>query len=247
MDKINLLFGEPLILGNLVFRHPTVNEILEVGEDFYHSCINIFTLRPYDMMVDLYDSGIDYEKMENYDLFVLMCGETLKEKNGKVFINKESNISKSLEWLTGIPDFFLCSKKDEFFLYSKKTGLKIDKAIYYSVHKYFIDMMFIEDKDEFNPGNATTKKFLIEQKRKELKRKAKKKNNQFASNISSLVWSSGITFEEVKKLHIYQLNDGLHRINKLKNYEHVCIGYFTGHIESSAFRKMQEDLNWMNN
>lgn len=248
MDNLDLLLGKPLVLGNLTVRHPKISDVIELGESFVFSAINIFTLKPSDLMVELYDSGIDYRNTKPYDVFILLCGETLdRGDDGEIRWNRDSQVSKQLGWLTGIEDFMLSSDGENLFLASPSTGAKIDIGVYTQIRKYFMDMNGRSEKEEYNPGNETTMKFLIEQERKKRKREARRGNKSYlAPQISSLVWASGRTFEDVYNLYLYQFFDGILRINKIKSYDNVCFGYYAGNIDSSSFNKVKESLNWMN-
>lgn len=248
MDNLDLLLGKPLVLGNLTVRHPKISDVIELGESFVFSAINIFTLKPSDLMVELYDSGIDYRNTKPYDVFILLCGETLdRGDDGEIRWNRDSQISKQLGWLTGVEDFMLSSDGENLFLTSPSTGAKIDIGVYTQIRKYFMDMNGRSEKEEYNPGNETTMKFLIEQERKKRKREARRGHKSYlAPQISSLVWASGRTFEDVYNLYLYQFFDGILRINKIKSYDNVCFGYYAGNIDSSSFNKVKESLNWMN-
>lgn len=248
MDNLDLLLGKPLVLGNLTVRHPKISDVIELGESFVFSAINIFTLKPSDLMVELYDSGIDYRNTKPYDVFILLCGETLdRGDDGEIRWNRDSQVSKQLGWLTGVEDFMLSSDGENLFLASPSTGAKIDIGVYTQIRKYFMDMNGRSEKEEYNPGNETTMKFLIEQERKKRKREARRGHKSYlAPQISSLVWASGRTFEDVYNLYLYQFFDGLLRINKIKSYDNVCFGYYAGNIDSSSFNKVKESLNWMN-
>ena len=248
MDNLDLLLGKPLVLSNLTVRHPKISDVIELGESFVFSAINIFTLKPSDLMVELYDSGIDYRNTKPYDVFILLCGETLdRGDDGEIRWNRDSQVSKQLGWLTGIEDFMLSSDGENLFLISPSTGAKIDIGVYTQIRKYFMDMNGRSEKEEYNPGNETTMKFLIEQERKKRKREARRGHKSYlAPQISSLVWASGRTFEDVYNLYLYQFFDGILRINKIKSYDNVCFGYYAGNIDSSSFNKVKESLNWMN-
>ena len=247
MDNLDLLLGKPLVLGNLTVRHPKISDVIELGESFVFSAINIFTLKPSDLMVELYDSGIDYRNTKPYDVFILLCGETLdRGDDGEIRWNRDSQVSKQLGWLTGIEDFMLSSDGESLFLTSPSTGAKIDIGVYTQIRKYFMDMNNRSEKETYNPGNDTTMKFLIEQERKKRKREEKRGHKSYlAPQISSLVWASGRSFEDVYNLYLYQFFDGLLRINKIKSYDNVCFGYYAGNIETSSFNKVKESLNWM--
>ena len=247
MDNLDLLLGKPLVLGNLTVRHPKISDVIELGESFVFSAINIFTLKPSDLMVELYDSGIDYRNAKPYDVFIMLCGETLsRDEDGSISWNEDSQVSRQIGWLTGVPDFMLSSDGENFFLISATTKAKIDIGVYTQIRKYFMDMNNRSEKDEYNPGNDTTMKFLVEQERKKRKREAKRGHKSFlAPQISSLVWASGRSFDDICNLYLYQFFDGLLRINKIKSYDNVCFGYYSGNIETSSFNKVKESLNWM--
>lgn len=247
MDNLDLLLGKPLVLGNLTVKHPKISDVIELGESFVFSAINIFTLKPSDLMVELYDSGIDYRTAKPYDIFIMLCGETLsRSEDGKITWNKDSQISKQIGWLTDVYDFMLSADKENLFLLSPSTGMKIDIGVYTQMRKYFMDMNNRTEKEQYNPGNDTTVKFLIDQERRRRKRESKRAHKSFlAPQISSLVWASGRSFEEICGLYLYQFFDGLLRINKIKSYDNVCFGYYAGNIETSSFNKIKESLNWM--
>lgn len=247
MDNLDLLLGKPLVLGSLTVRHPKISDVIELGESFVFSAINIFTLKPSDLMVELYDSGIDYRNAKPYDVFIMLCGETLsRDEDGSISWNEDSQVSRQIGWLTGVPDFMLSSDGENFFLISATTKAKIDIGVYTQIRKYFMDMNNRSEKDEYNPGNDTTMKFLVEQERKKRKREAKRGHKSFlAPQISSLVWASGRSFDDICNLYMYQFFDGLLRINKIKSYDNVCFGYYSGNIETSSFNKIKESLNWM--
>ncbi len=247
MDNLDLLLGKPLVLGNLTVRHPKISDVIELGESFVFSAINIFTLKPSDLMVELYDSGIDYRNTKPYDVFILLCGETLdRGDDGEIRWNRDSQVSKQLGWLTGIEDFMLSSDGENLFLTSPSTGAKIDIGVYTQIRKYFMDMNNRSERETYNPGNDTTMKFLIEQERKKRKREERRGHKSYlAPQISSLVWASGRSFQDVYNLYLYQFFDGLLRINKIKSYDNVCFGYYAGNIETSSFNKIKESLNWM--
>lgn len=248
MDNLDLLLGKPLVLGNLTVRHPKISDVIELGESFVFSAINIFTLKPSDLMVELYDSGIDYRNTKPYDVFILLCGETLdRGDDGEIRWNRDSQVSKQLGWLTGVEDFMLSSDGENLFLASPSTGAKIDIGVYTQIRKYFMDMNNRSEKETYNPGNDTTMKFLIEQERKKRKREERRGHKSYlAPQISSLVWASGRSFQDVYNLYLYQFFDGILRINKIKSYDNVCFGYYAGNIDSSSFNKVKESLNWMN-
>ena len=73
IEEIKLLRGDSYKINDkLTIKHPTIKEIVEYGEENYFRLINLFCLKPYDLIVQLYDAGVDYADMTNYDLFLLL-------------------------------------------------------------------------------------------------------------------------------------------------------------------------------
>lgn len=248
MNELNMIFGEQLEIGGMLIKHPKISDIVELGEESYFSIINLFTSSPYDFMVELYDSGIDYRSLKPYDLFLMMCSETIIQDDNtkRIKINENSEVSKKIGWLTGIYDFYLSGDSDSVFLFSKSSKLKIDYSVYLSIRNFLCSIHFIDKKEKYNPGNDNTIKFLVKEEKKKRKREARKtKKSILASQISSLAWSSGISIEQIKDLYVYQFFDGLDRINKIKEFDNICFGYYSGNIKQSDFKRIANESNWM--
>lgn len=253
MDELQLLTGKPLVVDGITFRHPKVSDIIEVGEEFYLSATNMFMVKLSDLMVELYDCGIDYRTANPFDVFIALCGDTLLRDGEKIITtksgfpvwNEDSASSKRLGWLTGIPDFQFFTDGEKVFLYSFSTKLAITESTYKIARQYYSKMHFRDNSEKFNPANDTTLKFLVrqEKRRRELE-KRKPQKSAFASKISSLVWASGRTYEEVENLYVYQFFDGLNRIGRIKEYDNVCNGYYTGNIRKEDFKKIVEKVDW---
>lgn len=253
MDELQLLLGKPLIVDGITFRHPRMSEVIEVGEDFYLSAVNMFMVKLSDLMVELYECGIDYRTAKPYDVFIALCGDTLLRQNDKIVKtksglpvwNEDSMSSKRLGWLTGIPDFQFFTDGESVFLYSFSTKKAITESTYKIVRRYYSQMHFRSEAEKFNPGNDTTLKFLVRQEKRQRElEKRRGHKSAFAPKISSLVWSSGRTFEEVENLYVYQFFDGLNRISRIKEYDNVCNGYYTGNIRQADFKKIVEKVDW---
>jgi len=239
MDKLDLLQGKSLKIGKMEIRHPTIQEIFLYGEQNYEKAFNIFLLKPSDLMVQLYDIGIDYTELTNYDIFILFCKE-LELKENDSFVN-------NLYWITGISDFELVTKNNNAFL-KNKDGVIIDRAVYIQIRKFLLDISFRDEKEKYNPGNSSTRKMIIEEERKKQARLLKKeKKSVLSSQISSLIWGTkyGVNYENIFKMHLYQFYDGLIRINRIMNYNYTMYGYYSGNISKKDFDNITDKIDWM--
>lgn len=107
------------ILPNLIIRIPTVGEILE-DEQHYYSLISSLTATPFQYMVQLDDIGIDFTKITDYELFLMLFPS---------FALTDMNI---LFGDINFSDISVCksNKNDQLVLYSPKNDIVIDKLIY---------------------------------------------------------------------------------------------------------------------
>ena len=68
------------ITDTISCKHPTISEVLAIdeenlglhSEEQYYSMVNLFLTDPYSYMVYLDDLGIDYEKSNSFEVFVLL-------------------------------------------------------------------------------------------------------------------------------------------------------------------------------
>lgn len=237
------MFGAPLEIGGMKIKNPTIQEIIDYGENRYEATVGLFMLKPSDMMVILDDNGIDYTKVTNYDLFIILTAETISPE-------ENSSVRDNLFWLTGVPDFSMVYDKnnDMLVLRSESTGCIIDRAVYNQIRSYLYKINVRKDEETYNPGNEATKSFLIKEERRKMKRNKKKveEYSNLANVISCVVFGShgSITYNNVKELNIWQLYEGFARINKIKLYDFNMIGYYSGSIKASDFKKSLEKIDW---
>ena len=243
------------MINGITFRHAKIGDIIDIGEDFYMSAVNLFIVKMSDLMVELYDCGIDYIKANPYEVFLSLSTDTLVIRDGKFIAdkdgmpmwNKDSSTSKKLGWLTGINDFrFYIDEEDKGILYSPSTNAVIDESVYQIVRAYYSRMHTISSDEKYNPGNDQTLKFLVRQEKRKRELNAKKRSHrsELASRISSYVCLTGHTFDDVKNLYVYQFFDGLDRANKLLEYKNISMGYFSGNIKHSDYTKAIEKVDW---
>lgn len=237
MDYLNLLRGEDLVINDkLKVKHPTLEDIKNYGENLYFGFVSLFCTKPYDLMVELDDSGFDYVDLTNYDVFLMLYQTGDYKECMKIFL--------------GDYDFKLYQDKNQqFFLYDEDKDVGIDNIVYEQISKFIKQMNIISDKTEFNPANKGARKFLIKNERRKRKRQKNKNNTENTSHltnqISALVWgnTSGYNYNNIWNLYAYQFFDGLRRLQKIKDYNNIMNGVYTGNIDSKNLN--QEEIHWL--
>lgn len=226
----SLQSGEPFKVNDkLIIKHPKINEIRESDETEtnYNNFVSLFALKPYDLMVELDDIGIDYSTLNNYELFLRLYTVPSYKESFKFF-------------LRGF-DFRMCENKqnNEIVLYDGLQDVTIDRLIYSEISSFIKKINFISDKTEFNPGNKFTRKMIIEETRRKQKRRLKngeEQDSQLSNKIRFLVWNNqlGIDYNKVGDLYVYQFYEGIYSIRKSENYKQTVMGVYAGNIDQKS-------------
>ncbi len=223
-----LIFGNDFkINDNIIIHNPTLQEISDFGEMNYVILINYVTMRPYDDMVSLWDHGIDYEELTDYDIFLrnMKAPGMTKDKTSILFGDLDFT-----EY-----EIAINPQNNEVVL---TNGVNmIDKGIYQLIVDFirFINYIDTDNPNEIKPGSLGTKKYLIKRMRKKQEFNAKKEFKQNIANIASAIINmpnTSYSYKDVENLHIAQLYDSFYRILKRDNSHYVRQAIYGGTISS---------------
>ena len=223
------------ILPNLFIRIPTVGEILE-DEQHYYNLISSLTATPFQYMVQLDDIGIDFTKITDYELFLMLFPS---------FALTDMNI---LFGDTNFSDISVCknSKNNEVVLYSPKNDIVIDELIYGKIVEYIREINNLK-KENRKPGNDEAKEFRIKLERKRQKRNSKKPYESYLEKmVVALVNRPEFkyNYEQVDNLTIYQFNQSFEQIKTSITFDNTMIGVYAGTVDTSKI-KDKSCLSWL--
>lgn len=233
-DELQILFGfDYKVTDFLTVHQPKVGEILEYGEQQYFSMIYTLTATPTNMMSVLDDMGIDYTKISDFELFLIIASAMPKEQTqiilGDLDLSQMKPGTCNLNGLTvlGIPD----------------TDYYIDELSYQNMVDYLRKMHGITPYRRI-AGNAVTKKFLIEEDRRQ---RARTQNKKYESVLFPLVVSMLNTEEfkynsrEVLNVGICEFLESVKQIQKKKNAMALLQGSYSGMVDTSKIDKTAFD------
>lgn len=235
-DEMLLYFRRDIKLNNKITLHqPTIGEIIEFGEQRYFSVAKTLVTIPSDVKPELFDIGIDYEEISDYELFCMLVTGLSKEDTHLLLGDLD------------FQKFKLCvdNTNGEKVLYDETTGTVIDRRIHLFISKYICKLHGFKQKVE-HAANKYTKKVLIDYDRQRKEMESKKPiESSLLPMISSLVNSPGFKHDSqsVLKIGYYELNDSLRRIQLIKNTDALLHGMYSGMIKTEDIK--QKDLDWM--
>lgn len=235
-DDLKLYFGDDYVINEHITVHqPTIGEIVEMGEERYYGMIYTLTAIPSDMKAALYDMGIDYEELSDFELFLLLSKSLVQEDTKILF---------------GMLDFqamqpAIDKESKEMVLVDYATGITIDRHIHTLITGYIQRMHSIKPKIE-KAANQYTKKILIEENRNKLNANKNKPYQSTLKNlISAMVNHPGFKYKknELREVGIVEFMDSVQRISVIQSADALLKGCYSGMIDTSKINK--KELNWL--
>ena len=157
-DELQMYFEEPFYINDKISVYiPTVGDIVKFGERKYYSMVQTLTCIPSDMKSQLDDMGIDYMKISDFELFMMLTRGLSKEST-KLILG-DLDLSKFVPCLNKI--------NNEAVLYDEENDIVIDMLIYTKMVNYIRKVHNIKPKVE-KAANKTTRKILIQLDREKI-------------------------------------------------------------------------------
>lgn len=235
VDELQLYIGDDYVINDKIrVLQPTIRQIAEFGEKEFFSVVYTVTAIPSDMKANLWDLGIDWMEIDDFELFV-MLSQTLTPDRTKLLFG-------DLDF-TKLKPYNHPHVEGEIILADKETGVLIDKMIYLRIVSYLRKAFNITPKVE-KAANKMTKKILIEEDRKRIEFNKDKPFKSFLLPlISSVKVKQGYTKEYVLNMGYCEFMDDVARLQVIHNADHLLSGVYAGTIDMKKLNKAE--LNWM--
>ena len=264
ISRMLLLSGRDLeLLPGVAVRHPTVTDILGINngflcEDYYWTYVFSILSDPYDNMVYLDDNHIDYEKVSAFDVFMLKWNDAQKDEVANRDKYKQLGTSPLSVLMDSLSFFF----GEHRFGFSKVGGQivlidlddpkwMVSKDAFVLATEFITKCNCIVRDDKINPSSPWAKKVLIDDKRMDEKKRARKefKKEEKAERIAeslATVFAGGagtITPENYDHVHIYQLLSTAHSVQRQMVVQSMLNGIYTGMMK--ADKLSDKELRWV--
>ncbi len=234
-DEMKMYFGEDYKVNDYITIHsPSLGDIINFGEKRYFSVIHSLTCIPSDMKSQLFDMGIDYEEISDYELFI-MLSRTLK-KSDTYLLFDNLDLSK-----------FELGRNDEnnIILFNPETNQIIDELAYIKISGYLRKYHGITPKIE-KAATKTTKKLLIQLDRDEIARAQRTGyKSQLKNLVSAMMRYPGFKYKssELKQCSYFEFMDTVYGAQIYVSSTALLKGSYSGMIDTSKINK--KEFNWM--
>lgn len=240
-DILKMYFGEDYeVCNGLTIYQPTLGDIIEYGESEFWTMVAMLCANPTSMRLQLWQSGIDWNEVEDFTLFATIISSLSKDRTKILFGDIEL-------------DKFKAIKNDEdkmVLIYMPMPSIQIDEDVYERLVGYLRTMFDIHPKIEKAKGKATKEAIIEEEKinlRIELRKQEKDKWSKSAlfPLISSAVNHSGFKYrkDELKEIGIVEFMDSVKRLQVYESSISLMTGIYMGMVDVKKV-DIQKELNW---
>lgn len=232
VDELSLYFGEPYVVNDYItITLPKIGEVVKYGERQYYSMIQTITAIPSDMKSQLFDMGLDWTQVEDFQLFMMLAPTLPKDKTYILFGDLDFQAMRP----------FQNKQNGAVVLFNPQTNAVIDELAYGKMHAYLCFAHNLTKKVE-KAANEFTKKFMIEEDRQKIAYNQKQPYKSFLRPlISAVKCRMGYTLDYVKNMGLYEFMDDLNRLQVIVNADALLQGSYSGMVDTSKIPKKNFD------
>ena len=234
VDALQLYFGDDYIINDYIkITQPLIGQVVDYGEAKYFSMVHTLTAIPSDMKSQLWDLGLDWCEVDDFDLFILLAQTLTPDRTSILFGDLDFSKLKP----------YRNNQNGHIVLADKETGIVVDKMIYVRIVNYLRKLHNITPKVE-KAGNKITKQVLIEEDRQKiLHAKDKPFKSYLLPLISAVKVRQGYTKTYIRNMGLYEFFDDVARMQIINNADHLLSAAYAGTIDMKKLNKAE--LNWM--
>lgn len=257
-NELEMYYGDDVkITDKIIITQPTITQIKNFGEKDYFNAVYNLTSVGADLKWQLWDMGIDYTEIDDYDLFIKIISQLVSSKS-KFFdnmknteqvknVDMESLCKNPLELILhdiDLADFGLYkdNRNNQIILYNAEENITINRYIYTRIVEVVRKIHGLKRNNEV-PANEKTKRDLIEDARDEaMGRQYEDFKSVLLPYVSTISMYSGMSRKEVGEMKIYELLYNIKRINKIQDATMLLQGAYSGFANLKGIDKSRLDF-----
>ena len=234
VDPLQLYMGYNYSINDkIVIKQPTMRDITDMGEQEYFSMVHTLTANPTSMKAQLDSVGIDWNEIEDFDLFMMLAPNLEKEQTSILLGDLDLSALKP----------YRNHENGDIVLADPENDIIIDKLIYQRIVDYIRKMHNIKAEVK-HAKNKFTKKAMIEYDRQQMQANAAKEyKSYFVPVISTLQCKMGWTKGYILDMGIVEYFEIVARMQIINNADHLLSGVYDGTVDIKKIDK--KELNYM--
>lgn len=238
VDELRLYLGDNIrIASGITLYQPTIGDIANYNEAEYFSVAQTLCATPSSMKVALDDMKLDYMKVDDFQLFMMLCSSLTPDKTRPLL--GDLDLTKFKPYSRGENEEVVLANGE----FDEDGNPIIINSIIYEILVAYIRKMHGFKKQVDKAGNAITRKILINEARKEAKRNADKPYKSFlVPLVSSLQGRQGYTKEYICNMGLYEFMNQINRVQIIVQADAALSGMYSGFVDTKKMDKTV--LDW---
>lgn len=243
IDALKLYFGEPFVIQNdihndIIINQPTIGDIIKNGEKQIYSAVNTLIANPTMYRMQLWDLGVDWNKVSDFSLFCMLAPSIDSESTKLLFGDLNFQLFQLQQTQT----------EDEgvsYYLFNEEQNVEIDETAYLQMASYLRAMFNTYPKVEKARGKST-KEWMIEEDRMSFEQH---KNDVYKSTLLPLISTClnhpGFKYKknELREVGIVEFMDSVQRLQVYESSTALLKCIYSGFVDASKIDK--NELNFM--
>lgn len=244
-DKLQLYFRKPYAInlesaeGRIEVYQPTIGDIMELGETKFYSTINSFITNTTSYRLFLWDAGIDWNELSDFQLFTMLVGTADAEVTNLIF--------KGVDFSKFKPFTKTLNGEESLVLYDEENHIEINEEVYWHMSQYLRTVLNIFPEEKLTKNKFMKETYISKDRRMQERQAELQKENQSSllTLISSCVNHPGFKYnvEQLKDVGIYQFYDSVKRLQVYESATACMSGMYSGFCDSSKIPA--ESYNFM--
>lgn len=245
IDFLKMYFGYPFEIGNgIEIKQPYIQDIIDYGEMDFWRMLSLFTTNSTTHRLELWDLGLDWNKISDYELFRLFYKQFTPEQT--YIILGDLDLTKFESYIVNTGDESEEQDKEIITLYDIENDIEISEDIFNTMAFYIRTMFNMFPKVEKAKGKGT-KEAIIWEERENLQRREnedKHVSSILLPMISSCVNHPGFKYkkDELKNVGIYEFIDSCQRLQVYEASTALLKGMYSGFIDTKNINSKDYDF-----
>ena len=269
INALKIYFGQPYqITEKITIYQPSIRDIMEYGENEFFSMLYIFIGNTTMRRLELWENGMDWNKICDYELFCSFVRMFPVEKTAILFKDvdftkfdmyqlppKEQEQAEQLDE-NGQPKKLNSTEKrkkrfkqfeDNYTFYNEEQDIQINAQTYHKIAAVLRQTVHIYPKSEYTVGK-TSKQIIIDEQRAKLERAIAQNKDKPVSTllplISACVNHPGFKYKttELKDIKINEFMDSVKRLQVYEATHALLGGMYSGFCDTSKIPKDNFDF-----
>lgn len=261
-DELKMYFGEPYwVTDKIQILQPTIGQIIEFGDSKFYSIISTLCANTTSFRLQLWDMGIDWTKISDFELFIQLIRTITPEDTYLIF--GDLNLSWFVPYVEkndeekNIKLIYIPRDENGDYLENfdiDEDSIIIDEFLYTRIVDYLRTMFDIHPKEERNVKGKITKQWMIDEEKMNIEAEKKKNKGKDKKNksflyplISSMLNHPGFKYKknELKEVGIVEFMDSVKRLQTYESVIAFMSGMYSGMVDTSKIKDLNKELNWM--